>query len=332
MLEQELFSRRELFVAGAGLFIAACGGKETPRPSFSPETIFPKPLPKPLTPEPRRSLSPEEERLARHDRFHYPTVEGKEVPAKPYLTLPFRESDIKGDYDITEGWIYSKEEQAIHGFTEHMGIDIAMPYGTPVISPVDGYAMSSYHTFWVDNGSRLYKKMPVRLGLGYFVQIYVPSVNRFLQLAHLSEIDQAIPFSPAEEQPGIDLSYNPTNHNLPIDQLKGSSAVMQIIKGQSLGKVGFSGLAWGVKYEDEYALGRDGRPIYPDPPIRSWDEPHVHFEEFWRDQSTGEKTARRDPFGIYSTAEDYPTPYRRGVQGIDPLFLMQGNNLPQFSG
>lgn len=333
MLEQDRFhntdriSRREFnkrtLVFLGGLVAAGCQ-PETTRQSPQETFFFPTAVP--------REVSPEQERLERHAEFHYPTVEGKEVPAKPYLSLPFRKSDLNEGYQITEGWIYSKDEQAIHGLSEHMGVDLAVPYGTPVVSPVDGYVMSSYHTFWVDNGSRYYKGQAVRLGLGYFVQIYDPSVNRFIQLAHLSEIDDSIPFSPADEQPGVDLNYNPTNHDLLIGQMENHHAYIEVAKGQPLGKVGFSGLAWGLAYEDEYRINAEGRPIYPNPPIRSWDEPHVHLEEFWRDQVTGQKTARRDPFGIYSTAEDYSSSSRKGIQGKDPLFLMQSNGMPQFAG
>ncbi len=281
------------------------------------------------TPRPIEVFTPEQERLERHARHHYPVVEGKEVPAIPYLTLPFLASDVGGQYDITEGWRYSLGENAIHGLVDHNGVDFALPYGTPVVAPADGYAMSSYHTNWHrdDNGTvRTYQGIPLRFGLGNFVQMYIPSVNRFIQMAHLSDIDPAVPFSLPEASEG---DWVPTNHTLKIPDLEASPHVVQVKKGQVLGRVGFSGLAWG--YED-YEAGAT-RPVLIDPRIHSsWDEPHIHFEDFWRDQTTGKKTANRDPYGIYGSTYDYPTLMRRGIKGKDSLFLPGSNLLPAYAG
>ena len=318
---------RRKFIIDAAIFTAGfllwgCARETestTLLPTTQPESIIP------LT----EALSlAEQERLARHRRFHYPIIEGKETPATPYLTLPFRESDLRGEYDITEGWIYSQEEQAIHGLVNHNAVDIFVPYGIPVVAPTDGYAISSYHTFWLRDESgrtKSYQGKSLRFGLGYFVQIYVPSVNRFIQMAHLSDIDPSIPFSVPIPN-GED--WNPTNHNLKIADLKTNSKVVEVNKGNIVGRVGFSGLAWGYK---DYISGEQ-RPVQIDPAIqKSWDEPHIHFEDFWRDQSTGQKIANRDPYGIYSIREDYPTPIRKGISGKDSLFLTGNNSLPSFA-
>lgn len=257
-------------------------------------------------------------RLERHKEHHYPVIEGQYVYPTPYLTLPFRKTDTNGQYDITEGWIYSEFEQSVHGFEAHNGIDFALPYGTPIVAPADGYAMSSYHTFWLrnDDGSiRTYQGKPLRFGLGYFVQMYIPSVNRYIQMAHMSDIDPAVPFSLPIANEG---DWVPTNHTLAVPDLKNSPQYVQVKKGDVLGKVGYSGLAWG--YED-YSSG-SARPVAIDPATqKSWDEPHIHFEDFWRDQTAGQKLANRDPYGIYSTYQDYPTPSRKGTPMINPLFL-----------
>lgn len=267
-------------------------------------------------------------RLELYKTHHYPTVEGQIVIPIPYLTLPFRASDVHGDYDVTEGWKYSQAETDIHGFVEHNGVDFALPYGTPVVAPADGYALSSYHTFWIldDNGNkRTYQGKPIRFGLGYFVQMYIPSTNRYIQMAHLSDVDPAIPFS-QPVQNGED--WVPQNHTLSVPDLKNSPMVVQVRKGQVIGKVGFSGLAWGY---DEYSSGA-ARPVAIDPNVqKSWDEPHIHFEDFWRDQTTGVKMANRDPYGIYGSFQDYPTPDRRGVQMLSPLFYLGHNGLPRFA-
>lgn len=313
MEKDRKFTRRDfLKLAGATVIGVAAGyvlkSALTQPPAFSSE-----------------QLSSEQARSA----GHYPIIEGKEVPADPYLTLPFREADLEGQYDITEGWRYSQEEHAIHGFVNHYAIDIAVPFGTQVVAPADGYAMSTYQTFWIKNDdgtTRTYQGKPLRFGLGNFVQLYVPSVNRFVQLGHLSDVDPAIPFSlPIAD--GED--WTPTNHTLKIIELQNHPMVVKVKKGQFLGKVGYSGLAFG--YED-YEAGAT-RPVQIDPKTqKSWDEPHVHLEDFYRDQSTGLKIANRDPFGIYSTRIDYPTPTRKGIRGRNPLFSMGNNSLPGFAG
>lgn len=214
----------------------------------------------------------------RHAENHYPKIEGKEIRAIPYLTLPSQSQDVKS-YEITEGWEYSKKESEIHGFKTHNGVDLAVPYGTLVVAPADGYALSSYHTFWVkdkEGRTRIYEGKTICFVLGYFVQMYIPKVNRFIQLAHLSEIDSGIPFSkPVYNRPTD--GWNPVNHTLRINELKDHPAVAFVKKGTHLGKVGFSGLSWG--YEDYNP--ETGKPIVPDPgKFKSWDESHVHLEDF----------------------------------------------------
>lgn len=274
----------------------------------------------------------EMERQDRFTKYHHPIVEGKKVPTVPYLSLPFKKTDFteskNTSYDITEGWLYSQAEKSIHGFNHHVGIDFAVAYGTPLVAPTDGYAMSSYHTFWLKNNNnriKTYQNKPLRFGLGNFIQIYIPEVNRFIQIGHLSDIDKNIPFS----QPILhEDDWLPTNHTLTIQELINDPKVVKIARGQLLGRVGFSGLGWG--YTD-YQAGCD-RPLILDPEkYSSWDEPHVHYEECYRDQTDGKKFAQRDPYGIYSIFSDYPTPVRQGVLSQEPLFFMDDNHLPQFA-
>lgn len=278
----------------------------------------------------------EEESTIFFEQYHHPFIEGRIIPAIPYLYLPFKKEDLKkitaahnsNLYDITEGWTYSQQESAIHGFHNHFGVDFAVPYGTPLVAPTNGFAISSYHTFGLKNNDgsiKTYENRSVGFGLGYFIQIYSPEVNRFVQLGHLSEIDKAIPFSLPIQQGD---NWLPTNHDLKINELTHHPKATKVEKGQPLGKVGFSGLRWGYI---EYYAGME-KPIVPDPEkFNSWDEPHMHYEECYRNQEDGRKFAQRDPYGIYSNYYDYPTPIREGKQPKEPLFFVDDHNSPQFA-
>ncbi len=298
------------------------------------------------------SISPQAA-LERHRAFHYPHPQDltEEVKPIPFLTLPFKKADLEKNplnkselYDISQGWIYSQQELDIHdGNPIHGGVDIHVPYGSQVISPVDGFAMSSYQTQWVREGAdyqeaakdneeykkpiRKYQGKEIRLGLGYFVYIYVPSVNRFLELAHLSDIDSSIPFSPPTHNPKTD-SWDPENYKTSIDDMPKSPNWVAVKKGDPLGKVGYSGLTWGY---DEYVEGTK-RPVILDPgKFKSWDIAHLHLEEFYFNQQTKQKGWQRDPYAIYDTYDHYPTETRKGLMGKDPLWILDKDNLPQFT-
>lgn len=263
-------------------------------------------------------------------RYHHPLIEGKEIPAVPYLTIPFRQNDPAVQaYDISEGWLYSPAEKKIHSQTNHCGLDFDVPYGTLIVAPTDGWVISSYYRCWLRNKNneiRQYQGKPICSSLGLFVQVYIPTIQRYLQLAHFSEIDPAIPFSPPVLEKD---DFLPTNHNLNPKDLPHHSQSIFIKKGQILGRVGVSGLTWGQT--NEYQLV-NGRPLIADPEKSpSWDTPHVHLEEFWRD-STGQKRWQRDPYGIYSLYKDYPTPQRQGKPLKESLFFLDNAGLPCFAG
>jgi murein DD-endopeptidase MepM/ murein hydrolase activator NlpD len=279
----------------------------------------------------------------RHGIVHHPVVEGVEVPPVPYLTLPFaQESLIQsvracGDrsfssrrlYDVTEGSFYTKAETRIHGIRVHGGVDYHAPYGTPIVAPCDGFVLpASYHSFPLTDERdrpRMLDGKELYFGLGYFVQIYNPEVNRFVVLGHLSDIAKGISFSPPIFDEG---SWNPTNHTLKIEELKDHPAVVSVKQGDEVGRLGFSGLRYG--YEDYYA--GEKRPVQIDPTKQvSYDEPHVHFEEYFRDQTNGRKGWQRDPYDIYLTARNYPTPTRRRPMGPEPLFHIGKDGLPVFA-
>jgi hypothetical protein len=257
----------------------------------------------------------------RHERFHHP----QGLAAKPYLTLPFDRKDlprINGvpTYNITEGFRYSRVEQRIHGGRLHFGIDLAVPYGTPVVAPCDGLAISSYHSTLVRNKDgtvRKYRGKFICYSLGYFVQIKVKGMDRIVQLGHLSNICPEIPFSlPIEAGKG---EWLPTNHQLPDEELLHSKWAVAVKTGDPLGWVGYSGMEWGYH---EYEAGLK-RPMTIDLKEKvSYDEPHVHLEE-GRRIPEGKKVDQRDPEDIYLSAKNYPTPMRHRKMGPEPLFYCQ---------
>lgn len=264
--------------------------------------------------------------LKRHNKFHHPEQNGVVVEAKRYLTLPFL-SDI-GHYQITEGWMYSRAEKAIHGARVHGAIDFHVPYGTTVVVPCDGLAISSYHSYPIkekDGQTKQLDGKDIYFGLGYFVQIFVPDIGRYIQLAHLSEIDNSIPFSLPKLEKGV---WNPTNHTLKPKNMENNPMVARVQRGQILGSVGFSGLRWGY---NDYQEGAE-RPVALDTSkFISYDEPHLHFEEMARDSETGKKGWQRDPYDIYLTARNYPALTRERPIGNEPLFIIGDNGLPVFS-
>jgi murein DD-endopeptidase MepM/ murein hydrolase activator NlpD len=120
-----------------------------------------------------------------------------QIDFNPYLTYP-----IKTDFQISEGFVYTKEERDISGNYFHKGIDFACPYGTPIYAAASGYTVASYFRFTNFNKRlrtpRLYKNKPLGNGMGYFIQIYHPEEicgikgGRITQYGHLSKFADGI--------------------------------------------------------------------------------------------------------------------------------------------
>lgn len=333
----EKIPRRKLLkaagIAGAGLVIGGAvifESKHNNSATLSSPTLTPVPHPTEQVID-----SNELKRLQLHNQFHYPVIEGKEVPATPYLTLPIT-SEVGKEWDITEGWFYSQEEQRIDGETQHSALDIQAPYGTAIAAPADGYAMSSYYTYsFTDQSGNpiLYEGKQIGFGFGNFIEMYVPEVNRFIVLGHMSEVDKTIPFSKPVLYQGN--GWYPTNHNLLISELKNSPYYVKVKQGQLLGRMGHSGLSW--PYDPLYH-GESEPPVFRnEKDVPSWDETHVHMEDFYRAQDPDInkriKGWYRDPAAVYWTFEEYPSPKRPEKKfGKDPLFILpQGSTLPQFA-
>ncbi len=113
-----------------------------------------------------------------------------------YLIHPLKENA-----NITEAFLYTKDERDVHGFYFHKGIDYACQWRTPVHAAASGYAVAGYHRFTIlneDKTPKLYEGKPFSTGLGYFVQIYHPyrisrvKGGRITQYGHLSKFGEGI--------------------------------------------------------------------------------------------------------------------------------------------
>lgn len=238
------------------------------------------------------------------------TSMAKEEP-KPFLYLPF--AGKFGKPNISEGWIYSKEEQNIHHREIHFGVDFKLERNTPILAPTHGYAVSSYHLAYLDT---TYQEKKVGFGLGLFVEIWDPVAGVFVVLAHLENIELGIYYLEPEREysSGYD-TWNPLHIYGSLDEkLKFATKVS---RGAVIGYSGNSGLSWGFQ---------EGPRVRPnDSTLKSWDEPHLHFEVYTRKLHNKKwvKDKRFDPYGIYSDYTEYS-----GTQRETGLWLVDDNGLP----
>lgn len=267
----------------------------------------------------------EMERKARYEKNHHPKLEGKEILLPHAIPVPFKKEDLPVGLILSEGYMYSPQEVAIHGFKVHGALDIEARYETPVYCPVDNlWVISSYNSIklkGINESTRTYKGQEINWGLGYFVQGYLDNGIQ-LQFAHLSDIAKEIPFS---KPLLIDGGWQPTNNNLNLNQPENNLCIARLGKGDLLGWVGCSGLQLGPNYD--YKEG-DARPTQREPKDNSWDSPHLHLEFYVRDPKTGMKIYQIDPLGIYSWIEDYPPTNAHGNLVKDPILQMDPSGQP----
>ena len=264
-----------------------------------------------------------------HFLRHRPKYPGKEygIEPVPYLRLPFTKEGFE-NYHISEGWYYSTRVRKVVPFG-HGGIDFALPYGHPVAAPCDGYAMASYHSYpLLDRSGKVKIKNGIsqRFGIGYFVQIYNPEQDRFVQLGHLSNIADIIPFSVPSKN---GTAWQATGHMLTREEMmRTDNPMLTFVKtGEMIGFVGYSGLTSDEDYQEGYK-----RPYVIDPRIiHTWNIPHIHMDEFQRNQISGKKDWRRDPYDIYMKDTNYPTHNNDRMVGKEPLFLIDENDRPLFA-
>jgi hypothetical protein len=118
------------------------------------------------------------------------------IPFIPYLQLP-----LKKYYEITEGYVYSRQERALHGKYLHYSIDYSTDWAEPVYAAASGYATASYHRLTLqhkDKTIRTFQGKPLGNGYGLFVQIYHPENicgvkgGRITQYGHLCGISKSL--------------------------------------------------------------------------------------------------------------------------------------------
>lgn len=237
---------------------------------------------------------------------------------QPFLYMPFK----RQTYKVTEGWRYSQAEQKITGLVGHGGIDFKLPRGTGVLAAAPGWAISSYFGYFLKKEGKpvFYKNKPLGFGLGYFVQIYHPETKLYSAYGHLEKIAEVIRFHQPRR---IRANVWPVGHKILPENLPKYKWATWVERGQVIGFVGDSGLAWG--YEDF--------PQRPDPrKFPSWDEVHLHFEVFKR-VGNRKKKQYFDPFGIKGEGKDYPDFFRKGKQlGVKSpvLWILDEKGLPKF--
>ena len=225
-----------------------------------------------------------------------------------FLKLPFE----KGvDFEISEGWFYSREEREIHGKSIHSAIDYAVPYGTPVYAAADGFVIASSNISQLEG---TFKGKKVGYSYGNFVRVWHPEAQLFTQYGHLSKISPDIPF---DEPKNIGKAWIPTSlFDRDTDSFEKDGFFVR--QGYLIGYAGDSGLSWGY---DEKPLEERNRDMFP-----SWDEPHVHFEVFSK-EPRGNTRKFIDPYGIYGQASEYLFP----INTKKGLWLLSDNGKPRFA-
>ena len=222
------------------------------------------------------------------------------IASAQWLSVPFAKEDAAG-IKITEGWIYSQEEQRIHGYTDHKAVDFASRVGTKVYAAADGWAVYSFHSRLIPG--RMWQGKAVGFGLGHFVQIWHSEQKRYTCYGHLSYVERHIPYLDPVQDSKQPHDFDPKAVYLPNGVIP--KGALEVHRGDLIGYVGTSGLTW--DYTEFPSSGPDDH--------QSWDEPHLHFEVYTRG-ADGKKDRWYDPFCLYSDAKEYNPENPVSVAGL----------------
>jgi len=238
------------------------------------------------------------------------TTDGDEgnngIPAKEIFGMPVCYDNNGIIPHITEGWIYSKEEQAIHGDVNHKALDIALPYGSPVFAMADGYALASFETYPTFSQ----RGQEIGLGGGLLVVIWHPELQLFTQYLHLSDITQTMPYHEPTAYTNSDgfESWTPSAIVKPSTEFV-TQQVIYVKQGDLIGHIGTSGLA----------LNQDEVPSANPVKLGSWDEPHLHVQAHGDRNEEGQ----RDPKTIYDMTDIYESADGESEDDIPYLFVFE---------
>lgn len=236
-----------------------------------------------------------------------------------FLYLPFSYKHYRS-FQVTEWWRYSGStwyknmiwtwEYFIHWIKQHSAIDYALPYGTPVLAPMDGYLIASYHNAFLKEKwyFKLFQGIQLHYGLGWFVQIWNPTNDVFVVIWHLSSIDETLPVSPPyptrwkKSVSRRDPTWVTTNTGIlqkMIDNPVAYPWIVYVKRWQRIWTVWVSWIERDNEMKSTVPVPRS--PEFPQSVSR--DEPHIHLEVFtivdW-------KKKLLDPYNIYSDFRWYP--------------------------
>jgi hypothetical protein len=235
------------------------------------------------------------------------------------LYLPFSYKFYRS-FQVTEARRYSWStwymniiwswEYFIHGLKKHSAIDYALPYGTPVLAPMDWYMIASYHNAFLKEKwyMKLYQWTQLHYGLWWYVQIWNPANDIFVVLGHLSSIDELLLVSPpyptrwknwVSRRDPTWVTYNSGILQQMINDPITYPGVVYVKRWQRIGTVWVSWIEWDNEMRSTLPVPR--KPEYPQSLSR--DEPHIHLEVFtvvdW-------KKKLLDPYNMYNDFSWYP--------------------------
>jgi hypothetical protein len=270
---------------------------------------------------------------------------------QPFMTIPLSRQRLNKkniSYKITEWWVYTTWEQSIHGIINHKSVDYAVPYGTPVYAPTDGWIHASYYNTTLGAiGKRvMYKGKSINYGLWYRVQLIHPDPSdllnpdkvTFVQMAHLSRFSPRI----AKTIQWLPYIYDVAEDAVKINNYSLSSQTLTMIlkgrKSRSMIYVKQWDLIWyagnsGLEQDEEIGSWYIPKMHIKDPK-NSRDEPHIHLQLYNRLPDGSKKPgSTKDPYNQWTVATwpQYPTHDNWLILNPWNLFKSMDGKLPDYA-